>query len=169
MAEPPADATIRIDSPERCDVDALAKSTIRSLDLLIPWCQPSDTYVCRTSHSYVCSQKPHSPKLRFASEVVQQAHKYAEAIDLSVVAAQKAFTVAEEAISLGELIPTSTPDEHQSYLVDMLELAREGRETATKTLETFRDVRTDVESVGRLFFLLLSRFQPYLRSALAES
>jgi hypothetical protein len=88
-----------------------------------------------------------------ARAIAAQALDYVGAIDLSVDAAQKAYSVAEEAVSLGALIPKSTLDEHQRYLVGMLELARNGHNIAVKTLQKFKGVREHVHAVGQLFFV----------------
>jgi hypothetical protein len=94
----------------------------------------------------------HSSRLSFASDIVEQARKYTKAIDLSVVAAQKAYTVAGEVLTLAEVIPLSTPEEHQRYLVGMVEYAKDGHDAVNRTLETFRGVRADILAVSRLFF-----------------
>jgi hypothetical protein len=90
----------------------------------------------------------HSSRLPFTNDIVRQARKYTDAIDLSVVAAQKAYTIAEDALSLARLIPTSTPNQHQRYLEGMLELARDGHGTVMRTLGTFKNVRADIRDVS---------------------
>ena len=85
-----------------------------------------------------------------------QARAYVNAIDFSVVAAQNGFTVAEEAISLRDLIPISTPDELRHYLERMLNLAKKDHDNANKTLQRFRDVRYNVFTVCRLFSVAFS-------------
>jgi hypothetical protein len=94
----------------------------------------------------------HSSKLPFAKNIINQAHKYAEAINLSVIAAQKAYTVATGAISLaGVLHNNHSQGMLQSYLEGMLQLAMEGQEAVTQALGTFKDVRADVLVVCQSF------------------
>ena len=108
----------------------------------------------------------HSSRLPFASDIVIQARRYAQAISFSVTAAQKAYTIAEEVLSLVQYFPTSTPAEHHDYLVDMLRLAREGKDAVTRTLNTFKDVRGDVLEVCSLCYIMLlsSRVTYYFSS-----
>jgi len=137
--------------PDDFDAVALARSTNRALQVLLPWCQVHKSYASFTPQFAIFIEALYSSELTFAGDIAAQALAYVEAIHLSVVAAQNGFTVAEEAISLGDLIPISIPNQHQSYLEGMLTLARDGRNNATKTLQTFRDVRQKVLAVCRLF------------------
>jgi len=141
--------------PDDFDAVALARSTDRALQVLLPWCQVHKSYVSSTPQFAVFLEALYSSELTFAGDIAAQAFAYVEAIDFSVVAAQNGFTVAEDAISLGDLIPISTPNQHQGYLEGMLKLARDGRNNAAKTLQTFRDVRKNVLAVCRLFLCCL--------------
>ena len=127
----------------------------------------SRAYLPNLYHKWLLKPELHSSKLTFAGNIATHALAYVEAIGFSVVAAQKGFTVAEEAISFGELIDMSTPDQHHGYLAGMLDLAKEGHRNAAKTLETFRDVRKNVLAVGRLLFCSSSSSQ--FSPALGES
>jgi hypothetical protein len=64
-----------------------------------------------------------------------------------LVAAQSGFTFAEEAITLGELIPSSDTKQQQRYINSMLKLAEEGRGHAADALEQVRDIRMKVYEV----------------------
>jgi hypothetical protein len=67
-----------------------------------------------------------------------------------VVAAQKGFTFAEDAISLP--IPVSaTLKDRRHYMGKMSKLAQEGYKYAANTQEKFRDVRQKVLEVCRFF------------------
>ena len=96
------------------------------------------------------SYASYSSDLPFTRDITAQALAYVEAIDLSVVAAQLGFTVAEEAILLDNAT-SSTLDERNSYIEGMLNLAQQGHDIAAETLQTFRDVRKNVLAVGHLF------------------
>jgi hypothetical protein len=94
-----------------------------------------------------------------------QALAYVGAINISMDAAQNGFTIAVEAISLSERIPTTPSDQHQSYLIGMLRLAQDGRSNAAKTLQMFRDVRKNVLAVRHVFL----RYSLSFSSALLSS
>jgi hypothetical protein len=123
-------------------------------------------FVCPSTSQYSISLETwHST---FAKDIAAQALAYVGAIDFSIVAAQNGFNVTEEAIALGELIPISSPDQLQSYLVGMLKLAKHGHSNASKTLHTFRDVRQIVFAVGQLLLSYPFAFS-FSSSALAEN
>jgi hypothetical protein len=128
---------------------ALAKSIGRAIQILTPWCQVRNSYVFFT----------HQLSIHFldildstvAGDIAAQALAYFEAINFSVDAAQNGFTAAVEAISLSELIPITSPDQHKSYLAGMLQLAQNGHNNTAKTLQMFRDIHKNVLEVCCLF------------------
>jgi hypothetical protein len=137
--------------PDDFDAVALARSTRKALKVLLPWCRLSNSYVSFTPRFATFFEASYSSELTFTGSISTQALAYAKAIGFSVVAAQNGFDVAEEAVSLGNLIPISTEDQHKRYLEGMLELAKKGHDNASKTLQTFRGVREKVLAVCRLF------------------
>jgi len=143
---------ITVSPPEEFDAVALARSTDAAPKVLWPWCQLHNSYVPFHTPIRKFSYALYSSDLPFASAISAQARIYVNAINFSVVAVQLGFTIAEEAISLRDLIPVSTPNQHQSHLTGMLELARDGHNNATKALQMFRNVRRDVLAVCCLFF-----------------
>jgi hypothetical protein len=80
-------------------------------------------------------------------EIVTRSLEYVGAINLSIAAAQAGFTVAEEVISLADIISTSTVPERLAYLKGMWELVKEARTNAENTHQTFRNIRQEVYSV----------------------
>ncbi|KAF9039872.1 hypothetical protein BJ165DRAFT_343465 [Panaeolus papilionaceus] len=135
MALTASDPTfIFLNSAKEYDVTSLARSTRKTLDIILPWCQSQETSV-----------------LSLTKDVHDQAIQYAQAIDLSVVAAHNGFTVAEDAISLFELLQTTetTPEDRQEFLQGTLELARKGRKNALEAKNKFVDVRNVVEGLAR--------------------
>ena len=108
-----------------------------------------------TPNSQLFFEASYSSEFTFAGAISTQAVAYVNAIGLSVAAAQNGFTVAEEAISLGEHIHKRTPEELKTYLVGMLRWARKGRDNANETCQTFRDVRQKVLAVCRWFLCCL--------------
>jgi hypothetical protein len=110
-------------------------------------------YVTRRCLAYINSQFCVLDTLNraIAGDIAAQALAYVEAINFSVDAAQNGFTIAVEAITLIELIPHTPSDQHQSYLMGMLQLAQDGHNNAAKTLQMFRNVRTNVLAVCDLF------------------
>ena len=137
---------ITVSPPEEFDAVALARSTDAAPKVLWPWCQLHNLYVPFHTPIRKFSYALYSSDLPFASAISAQARIYVNAIDFSVVAVQLGFTTAEEAISLRDLIPVSTPNYHQSHLTGMLELARDGHNNATKALQMFRNVRIEMFS-----------------------
>ncbi|PPQ76597.1 hypothetical protein CVT24_013020 [Panaeolus cyanescens] len=84
-------------------------------------------------------------------EIHNQAVQYAKAIDLSVVAAQRGFTVADDAISLLDMMKVmqTTIEERREYLEGTMELARKGRTNAFEARNKFVDVRNVIEGLAR--------------------
>jgi len=71
--------------------------------------------------------------------------KYGGAIILSISSAQVMFTIAEDAKSLFSVLKAgATQDEIKKYLTGMAHLAQGGLEEIKKTLEVFKNVRSDV-------------------------
>ncbi|KAF8153757.1 hypothetical protein B0H34DRAFT_719035 [Crassisporium funariophilum] len=122
---------IQINPPRNTiDLDALADSTELAFRLLVPWCQ--ENY-----------------KVPALILIAQQAVRYIQAIDFSIVASQQGFNIAEEALSFSETLAQkkitrrgkNVEAERQVYLRGMVDLAVKGHKTAEEAMEQFRDVR----------------------------
>jgi len=72
---------------------------------------------------------------------------YTRAIDYSVEAAYQGFTVAEDALSLAQLIQETTPEERTEFLKGMQEFAQRGHLKADEAHKRFMGVRTTIETV----------------------
>lgn len=100
----------------------------------------------KSSNSHITTK---SPVLKAMSE---QAKRYARAIDYSVTAAQKGFEVSEDALNLAEYLAHSSKSSASTlrkFAEGMIEAAQEAHDTALKSLDYFRDVRTELLGVGR--------------------
>ncbi|KAF8153807.1 hypothetical protein B0H34DRAFT_67038 [Crassisporium funariophilum] len=116
---------ITITCPDDANLDDLVRSTESALKLLAPW--------CKTVYS--------SPTL---NSIVYKAQSYVEAINFSTEAAQHGFNIADDAVNLAQLMPTSSPQERHEYLLGMWRLAEQGRMKAGEAMDRFTDVRKTV-------------------------
>ncbi|KAF8883876.1 hypothetical protein CPB84DRAFT_1827544 [Gymnopilus junonius] len=108
--------------PGTTNLKDLASSTLLVFDLLRPW--------CKSNYS--------SPALQ---SIKTQAKSYMQALELSVVAAQHGFNIAEDALAFIDLMDSCSEDERQDYLRRMLEIARLGENNAKEAHGRFRGVR----------------------------
>ncbi|KAF8153786.1 hypothetical protein B0H34DRAFT_66480 [Crassisporium funariophilum] len=110
----------------------LAQSTKAALDLLAPW-----------------YQSKHSSKTLIL--ISRQAELYVHAVNSSILASQRGFTIADEAINLFEVLQSNNIEgskdmeiQKQEYLNTMFELAVRGHELTKEALNKFRNVRQTV-------------------------
>ena len=83
------------------------------------------------------------------SRLSQQAEKYVDAIQLTVLAAYSGFTVTEDVLYLSTAIQDTIEDKEdlERYIMGMLALATQSRENSNKALEAFRDIRKELIGV----------------------
>jgi len=83
------------------------------------------------------------------SRLSQQAEKYVDAIQLTVLAAYSGFTVTEDVLYLSTAIQDTIEDKEdlERYIMGMLSLASQSRENSNKALQAFRDIRRELIGV----------------------
>ncbi|KDR78081.1 hypothetical protein GALMADRAFT_245068 [Galerina marginata CBS 339.88] len=119
-----------LESPRDLDTVALARSTEKALQIIMPWCQMQNV-----------------SELVVAKDIHNQALVYAQAIDFSVGAASMGFAIAEDALTLVEFIPQTTDEERQEFLEGIKELAQKGLANAKEAMKGFVNVRTTIEDL----------------------
>ncbi|KAF9555962.1 hypothetical protein CPC08DRAFT_820739 [Agrocybe pediades] len=122
-----------LDSTKEFDTVALARSTQKAIEIIMPWCQ----------------MEASSTTVAISQEIRNQVQVYARAIDTSVEAAQMGFTIAEDAISLVESIKDSEtkPEERREFLDGIISFTAQGLEKAKEARKGFLEVRTTVHNL----------------------
>ncbi|KAF8890825.1 hypothetical protein CPB84DRAFT_1784619 [Gymnopilus junonius] len=132
-----------LDSAKDFDTVVLARSTEKALQIIMPWCHLKDP-----------------SKLVVAKEMHEQALVYARAIDSSVSAAHLGFTMAEDALTLVEMIPKTDEQDRREYLEGVKDITQKGylRAMEAKKAST-EDVNESVEygEVSNGFFNVIRR------------
>ncbi|KAF8161640.1 hypothetical protein B0H34DRAFT_841410 [Crassisporium funariophilum] len=123
---------VDLNPPGPMDLRELALSTERAFEVLEPWYQTKQSVPALASIS-------------------RQAVQYIKAIDFSVVASQKGFNIANDALDLANTLkPVGTHSidderkaevERQKFLKGMVDQAVRGHKKAQEAMGKFRDVR----------------------------
>ena len=86
-----------------------------------------------------------------AKDIQEQAVAYARAINSSVEAAHLGFAMAEDALTLIEMLPSTSMEERREYFEGLKNIAQKGYSLAVASKKAFHNVRSTVEIV-RAFF-----------------
>ncbi|KAF8153806.1 hypothetical protein B0H34DRAFT_67113 [Crassisporium funariophilum] len=84
---------------------------------------------------------PHSA---FGQSICTQIREFTRALKSGITAAQRGFTVTEEAYSLMDLLSSSTVDEQHHYLLGMLQLAQEFHVSVSETHNAFLKISQEL-------------------------
>jgi len=126
--------TVALTSQSPLDLQALVDTTQLSITLLNPW----------------ITQTPQSDNA-VVSAVTKQAARYADAIQLTVAAAQSGFTVTKDVLYLARVLddPKTKKKDVSDYSAGTLILAMESKEKATTALNALRDIRKELMKIQR--------------------